>query len=104
MVPDMRKTMLLMRRKALLADLACIGDALRVAPAPDSRRAGGAQENILQALGKVQRIEVARIEADLRRMESGDYGICTGCGTTIAPARLDLLPDTPVCGDCASAA
>lgn len=30
--------------------------------------------------------------------------ICTVCGEVIAPARLDLLPDTDVCTGCAQAA
>ncbi|REF71814.1 MULTISPECIES: TraR/DksA family transcriptional regulator [Paracoccus] len=96
-----RKTMLIMRRRALLADLASIGKALRPAGLQDAK---AAQERVFHALGRVQQIEVERIEAALRRMESGQYGVCTGCGTSILPARLELLPDTPVCEDCNRAA
>ncbi len=40
------------------------------------------------------------IEAALRRMEQGTYGICRDCGELIAPARLNAIPWTRVCIDC----
>lgn len=49
-----RKTMLIMRRRALLADLASIGKALRPAGLQDAK---AAQERVFHALGRVQQIE-----------------------------------------------
>ncbi|MCE2513936.1 MAG: TraR/DksA family transcriptional regulator [Acidobacteria bacterium] len=40
------------------------------------------------------------IEAALRRMEQGIYGVCRDCGESIAPARLNAIPWTRVCIDC----
>ncbi|MCY4662523.1 MAG: TraR/DksA family transcriptional regulator [Acidobacteria bacterium] len=40
------------------------------------------------------------IEAALRRMEQGTYGVCRDCGESIAPARLNAIPWTRVCIDC----
>jgi RNA polymerase-binding transcription factor DksA len=42
------------------------------------------------------------IDAALARMRSGSYGTCVGCGGAIAPERLDALPATTRCIDCAS--
>lgn len=41
-----------------------------------------------------------RVEAALRRMETGEYGICQGCGEVIDPARLEALPYASRCVDC----
>ena len=47
-------------------------------------------------------IEIERIEAALKRVETGDYGYCLSCGEEIPAKRLELYPATPVCVDCAS--
>lgn len=47
-------------------------------------------------------IELARIEAALKRMETGGYGYCVSCGQDIQTKRLENDPATPVCIDCAS--
>jgi DnaK suppressor protein len=49
-------------------------------------------------------IELARISAALKRMESGDYGYCVLCGEAIASGRLELDPATPTCIECAGKA
>jgi RNA polymerase-binding transcription factor DksA len=38
----------------------------------------------------------------LRRLDEGQYGICEGCGRSIPEERLEILPFTAVCVDCAS--
>ncbi len=95
---QIRKTMLRTRRNALLADLAGIRAALDDC-VPDE----GAQA-ALQALGSVQQAEAEQIEAALQRIDSGEYGLCTECGGSIQPERLDLLPETLFCADCAARA
>ena len=45
--------------------------------------------------------ELARVEAALRRIESGDYGFCVVCDEPIAERRLRLDPAVPTCVDCA---
>lgn len=43
------------------------------------------------------------VESALRRLEEGNYGICASCGEDIAEQRLEALPATPLCFDCADA-
>lgn len=47
-------------------------------------------------------IELARVDAALKRIDSGDYGYCVTCGEDISPERLQSDPATPQCIDCAS--
>ncbi len=41
------------------------------------------------------------IEAALRKVEEGQYGICRECGEPISEERLAILPHTTVCVKCA---
>jgi DnaK suppressor protein len=41
------------------------------------------------------------IEAALKRIEAGTYGICTNCGKQIAEERLEALPWATLCIGCA---
>ncbi len=59
-------------------------------------------EEVLEDLGAAGLREVRMIEAALDRLASGSYGTCARCGDPIAEERLDALPATPVCADCAS--
>lgn len=47
------------------------------------------------------RITLTVIEAAEQRLDDGLYGICTTCGLEIAVERLDALPATPTCVNCA---
>lgn len=40
----------------------------------------------------------------LQRLEDGSYGRCSECGRWIAYERLEALPQTDLCVDCAAAA
>jgi DnaK suppressor protein len=44
---------------------------------------------------------LADIDAAEQRLADGLYGICIGCGRKIAAERLDALPATATCVDCA---
>ncbi len=46
-------------------------------------------------------ITLTEIEAAEQRLADGLYGTCTTCGRKIAAERLDALPATPTCIDCA---
>ena len=59
-------------------------------------------EEVLESLGVAGQQEIARIRAALGRIRDGSYGVCAKCGDEISPERLDLLPDTPFCKNCAS--
>jgi RNA polymerase-binding protein DksA len=43
---------------------------------------------------------LSEIEAALKRIEEGTYGICTSCGRSIAPERLEARPWATLCIDC----
>jgi DnaK suppressor protein len=47
---------------------------------------------------------LAQIEAAVRRIEQGVYGLCERCGQAINPERLQVLPYATTCLDCARAA
>jgi RNA polymerase-binding transcription factor DksA len=58
-------------------------------------------DEVLEGMGLSAQAELRMIKAALGRIDTGDYGTCAKCGAEIAPARLDLLPFTPFCRDCA---
>lgn len=58
-------------------------------------------DEVLETMGLGAQQEARMIEAALDRIEAGEYGFCTRCGAEIGDARLDLLPFTPFCKDCA---
>ena len=43
---------------------------------------------------------LAAIDAALKRIDEGTFGICQSCGRPIDPERLDALPYTTQCIDC----
>lgn len=58
-------------------------------------------DEVLESMGRDGQAEIRRIRAALARVESGDYGTCVKCGAEIAEDRLNLLPETPFCRNCA---
>lgn len=48
--------------------------------------------------------DIKRINYAIERLEQGQYGLCCQCGTPIDEARLDLIPETPLCTPCAQSA
>ena len=69
----------------------------------DSKERAQQFENneVVDALGNEARQEIAKISAALRRMDSGEYGLCVECGDEIAVSRLDAYPYADECIDCA---
>jgi RNA polymerase-binding transcription factor DksA len=45
---------------------------------------------------------VAQIDAALARADAGSYGMCENCGRAINPERLEVLPYTIYCVECAA--
>lgn len=43
---------------------------------------------------------LTRVNAALRRLESGAYGICARCGAEIPTERLEVLPHATMCVSC----
>ncbi|MCA1655416.1 MAG: TraR/DksA C4-type zinc finger protein, partial [Pseudonocardiaceae bacterium] len=47
------------------------------------------------------RAELRALDSATERLAAGTYGTCTRCGRPIAPERLDALPATTTCIQCA---
>jgi RNA polymerase-binding transcription factor DksA len=45
---------------------------------------------------------VDQVDAALRRIDSGSYGMCEHCRVAIDPARLEAMPEATRCVRCAS--
>lgn len=45
---------------------------------------------------------VAELEHSLERADEGTYGVCAACGKDIPYERMEAVPDTDYCVDCAS--
>ena len=59
-------------------------------------------DEVLEHMGLSAQQELRMIEAALHRIDEGEYGFCTKCGAPIGDARLDVLPYTPFCRNCAT--
>jgi DnaK suppressor protein len=46
------------------------------------------------------RLRLEMVRRALAAIESGNYGACAGCGNPIPEARLEALPETPLCVEC----
>lgn len=58
-------------------------------------------EEVMDALGLRCRRELAAVDRALRRIDSGDYGLCLECGESIPEARLEIVPFSEYCVSCA---
>lgn len=104
-------TSLTMRREQLEARLADLQGRLAGIEAElDSHNAADWEElateregdEVLEGMGLSGQQEIRMIEAALQRIAAGEYGYCVKCGAKIGAARLDVLPFTPFCRDCAA--
>lgn len=59
------------------------------------------EDEVLEDLGNAGLAEIEMIEAALARVAEGTYGDCVRCGDEISAERLDVLPATPFCRNCA---
>jgi len=57
---------------------------------------------VVDALGNEARVELNKISAALSRIESGDFGSCVECGSSIDQGRLKAYPYALECIDCAT--
>ena len=60
------------------------------------------QDEVLEGEELVFEQEIAQIEAAIARIDGATYGDCQKCGDAIAPARLNVQPEAPLCIKCAS--
>ena len=59
-------------------------------------------DEVLDALGNEVRRELNLVNSALHRINIGEYEFCNDCGKHINPSRLEILPYTQYCIDCAS--
>lgn len=99
-----RKVQLEARLADLTKRLAQIDNALDVPRSKDWEEVATEREEdeVLENMGHSAQAELRQIRAALRRVEDGTYGTCMKCGKEIGKERLDILPYTPFCRDCAS--
>ncbi len=83
-------------------DVLAPGDPSPVPSHPADAAVEGLDEQILLAENEERLLE--EVEAALDRLEAGRFGKCENCGREISRARLDAIPYTPLCIDCARTA
>jgi DnaK suppressor protein len=61
-----------------------------------------AERGEMEALAVSLADRLSEIKEALKKLETGGYGECEGCGQPIAEARLEAMPDARLCIVCAS--
>jgi DnaK suppressor protein len=99
-----RKAQLEARRAELTRRVDALEDELEspTPEEPDEQAIDIEQDEVREDLGDAAVREIRMIDAALDRIAKGTYGICTNCGNEIAEARLDAVPATPLCAECAA--
>lgn len=57
-------------------------------------------KEFLLSLSDAEQEELFKIDAALKRIAKGDFGICQTCQKEISRKRLNALPWTPLCIEC----
>lgn len=57
-------------------------------------------DEVIDALGNAALLELRQIRNALQRIDAGEYGYCSRCGTEIGVERQQLLPYTDLCIKC----
>jgi RNA polymerase-binding transcription factor DksA len=107
-----QKQALVQLRRRLIRTVGALEDAIRedvnapgsisnVPTHPADHDAEGLDKNI--ALAETEEGLLEQVEAALARIENQTYGRCQSCGIGIPAARLEALPYTAFCVDCAAA-
>lgn len=94
------------RIKAFSKDFTSIVEASQLANTDDEHDPEGAtiafERSQVTALRASAEAHLVEIDLALQKLDDGTYGICDGCGQTIAPGRLDARPAARYCITCAS--
>ena len=54
-------------------------------------------------VGRSLETGLERVERALAKLDEDTYGTCDRCGGPIAPKRLEAMPDSTLCVECAAA-
>jgi DnaK suppressor protein len=60
------------------------------------------EKELLFELSDNERVNLDQIEAALRKIDKGTYGLCESCRKVISKPRLNALPFARYCSDCQS--
>jgi DnaK suppressor protein len=89
-------------QKRIIGELERLREALKVEVDVDAEEGDPDLIEREKNVALVNQLEVkqGRVNAALRSMEKGKYGICERCGIEIPTERLDVRPDTTLCVTC----
>jgi len=57
---------------------------------------------VVDALGNGARVELEKISLALRRMDAGEFGSCSSCGSAVGTKRIEAYPYASECIECAT--
>ena len=99
---DIRE-LLELRRQELNQKVGEIDDTLRQPDSADweERATENEDDEVLEDMGNAALVEIEQINTAIQRIDIGTYGMCTACGDPISKERLEALPYTANCLDCA---
>jgi DnaK suppressor protein len=100
------RTMLVQQRQALFDEVSSVEENLQEIATdrePELEEAAQAERaaRLLDRLDARGKVELEEIDEALARIETGEYGECLSCHEAIAGGRLQALPATAYCRDCA---
>ena len=61
-------------------------------------------DEVAENVGNMMLAEIRQIQSVLAQIKAGTYGTCVSCGESIAPKRLEAMPQATRCVACASSA
>jgi RNA polymerase-binding protein DksA len=100
------RAILINEQQAIRAEIASETSRLQVYPVanPDSFDLAdkGAYQDGVSARLKLLKKRISLVEAAIKRLNEGTYGICRKCGNPINPERLEILPYAEYCIQCKS--
>lgn len=57
-------------------------------------------QGMAKGLREREIVQLASIQAALKRIEAGTYGLCTACGDALPVGRLAIFPEAEACAAC----
>jgi RNA polymerase-binding transcription factor DksA len=58
-------------------------------------------DDVLEEIARETQLSIQQLKAALKRLEDDSYGTCAKCGEEISEGRLDAIPETTLCVNCA---
>jgi DnaK suppressor protein len=103
-LPSFRERLLQKQKELMQAYVSTKGDSR-------NRQADGTEDYIdyavssydrefLLSLSELERTQLNLVEEALRRLDRGEFGLCSQCGRSIPPKRLDVQPWARYCVAC----